>query len=84
MDRGRARNVQRERDLAEVVTGAEDGARAKLALADGEEPGEDDVEAVTVVALLNRSRSGGNILPPHLLCELRKHFAWERVEELDS
>ena len=56
--RRRARHVHGGRDLAEVVARAEHAARAELALADGEDAGEEDVETVVRLALAHEDGPG--------------------------
>src|SRR5215210_3162608 len=59
-DGRRARDVHRERDLAEVVARPQDAPRTERAhVADREQPGEDDVEAVSLSTLEDGRLAGG-------------------------
>src|SRR5439155_4800665 len=77
-------NLHRERDLAEVLAGAQDAPTAERVLRDGRNPGEEDVEAVAVLALADDGRTGGDLVSLHQLSELRQGLAGELREETDT
>ena len=79
----RSRHVHRRRDLAEVVAGPEHATCAEVALADGQDSGEEDVEAVVGVALADEDRARRDLLALHALPEPGERLARQPGEQLD-
>ena len=79
----RSRHAHRRRDLAEVVAGPEHAARAEIALADGQDSGEEDVEPVVGLALAYEDRARSDLLALHALPEPGERLARQSGEQLD-
>src|SRR3979490_2429881 len=67
-----ARDVHRERDLAEVVAGPQDAPRAERRLAYREHPAQHHVEALAAVALADDRLARRDLLAAHAGGELRQ------------
>src|SRR5262249_10251576 len=80
-DRGGARDVHRQGDLAEVVAGPEHPPRAHALLADDEHAGEDNVESLAGLALDDRRLSGGDLLTAHPARQLLELLAGQLGQE---
>ena len=73
----------RRRDLAEVVAGPEHATCAEIALADGQDSGEEDVEPVVGLALAHEDRARSDLLALHALPEPGERLARQPGEQLD-
>src|SRR3982750_2379176 len=74
------RNPHRRRDLTEVVAGPQHPARAQRVL-DREHPGEDDIEAVALLAFAHDDRPRRDLLALHSLAEPHERLARQPREQ---
>jgi 8-oxo-dGTP diphosphatase len=78
------RDIHGERDLAEVLPGAEDPPATEGALRDRGQSREKDVEALAIVSLADDRGPGRHLVPAHAVRELRQRLAWKLGEEADA
>ena len=79
----RPRHGHRGSDLAEIVAGSKEAPRPEIALADRQNPREDDVEAIVRVALPHHDGARRDLLALHAPRELTDRLARQPGEELD-
>src|SRR5688572_32044848 len=83
-DGGRARHIHGERDLAEIVARPEHPLRPELAaVADREQPPQDDVEVVAFLVLQDDGVAGPDLASAHVVRKLRQLLAGQLLQQPD-
>src|SRR6266511_1086307 len=77
-------NVHRERNLAEVVARPQHPPRHRAKVRDREHAGQDDVQAITLIAFDNGRLAAGDFLAAHPLRKLDELLAGELREQADA